>query len=208
LYAQDDIRVRKSLTLTAGVRYEAQNHLSDYANLGPRVGITWAPFKNGKTTVRGSWGHFYDWLSTSTYEQTLRVDGFRQQELQILDPSYPDPGTGLNSVTPVNRYVLGPGLRSAASSRTSTGVDYAFTPRLHAIATYRYVRGLHLLRGDNGNAPVAGIRPEPQFGNIIEVVSDGGPPRIVLHGALAAHGDVRVSLTHSRTTAGAVAISG
>jgi holo-[acyl-carrier protein] synthase len=42
----------------------------------------------------------------------------------------------------------------------------------------------------------------------IEVVSEGGPPRIVLHGPLAAHGEVRVSLTHSRTTAGAVAVSG
>jgi outer membrane receptor for ferrienterochelin and colicin len=36
LYAQDDIRVRKSLTLTTGIRYEAQSHVSDYANLGPR----------------------------------------------------------------------------------------------------------------------------------------------------------------------------
>ena len=33
-------------------------------------------------------------------------------------------------------------------------------------------------------------------------------PRIVLHGALAARGDVAVSLTHSRTTAGAVALAG
>ncbi len=28
----------------------------------------------------------------NTYEQTLRVDGFRQRELNIADPSYPDPG--------------------------------------------------------------------------------------------------------------------
>ena len=43
----------------------------------------------------------------------------------------------------------------------------------------------------------------------IEVVSPagGGPPRVVLHGALAARGvEVDVSLTHSRGTAGAVAV--
>jgi holo-[acyl-carrier protein] synthase len=41
----------------------------------------------------------------------------------------------------------------------------------------------------------------------IEVVSEGGPPRIVLHGALAGRGiEVDVSLTHSRGTAGAVAV--
>jgi holo-[acyl-carrier protein] synthase len=42
----------------------------------------------------------------------------------------------------------------------------------------------------------------------IEVVSEGAAPRIVLHGALAGRGEVRVSLTHSRTTAGAVAVAG
>ena len=43
----------------------------------------------------------------------------------------------------------------------------------------------------------------------IEVVStpEGGPPRVVLHGALAGRGFViDVSLTHSRGTAGAVAV--
>ena len=89
MYLQDDLRIRKGLTLSPGVRYEAQTHLGDIADLGPRVGITWAPFKSGKTTLRSSWGMFYDWLSTGTYEQTLRVDGFRQQELDIASPSYP-----------------------------------------------------------------------------------------------------------------------
>jgi holo-[acyl-carrier protein] synthase len=41
----------------------------------------------------------------------------------------------------------------------------------------------------------------------IEVVSDGGPPRIVLHGPLRElAATVEVSLTHSRGTAGAVAM--
>jgi holo-[acyl-carrier protein] synthase len=47
----------------------------------------------------------------------------------------------------------------------------------------------------------------------IEVVGGGdGPPRIVLHGDVAARAaalgvDVRISLTHTRTTAGAVAVA-
>jgi holo-[acyl-carrier protein] synthase len=40
----------------------------------------------------------------------------------------------------------------------------------------------------------------------IEVVSEGAAPRVVLRGALAGRGEVRISLTHSNTTAGAVAI--
>ena len=45
----------------------------------------------GQTTLRSSWGIFYDWLPTNTYEQTLRVDGFRQRELDIVNPPYPGP---------------------------------------------------------------------------------------------------------------------
>ena len=45
----------------------------------------------------------------------------------------------------------------------------------------------------------------------IEVVDTGGAPAVTLHGAVAARARelgvaVRVSLTHTRTTAGAVAI--
>ena len=39
VYLQDDIRVRKNLTLSPGVRYEAQTHVQDYNNVGPRFGV-------------------------------------------------------------------------------------------------------------------------------------------------------------------------
>ena len=94
VYVQDDMRVRKSLTLSPGLRYEVQTHLNDHGNLGPRLGATWAPFKSGRTTLRGSYGIFYTWLNANTYEQTLRVDGLRQRDIFIIDPSYPDPGPG------------------------------------------------------------------------------------------------------------------
>src|SRR5262249_18221421 len=43
VYVQDDIRVKKNLTLSPGVRYEVQSHLRDYNNVSPRFGFTWAP---------------------------------------------------------------------------------------------------------------------------------------------------------------------
>ena len=92
VYVQDDIRVRRNLTVSPGIRYELQSRLDDYNNVGPRFGVTWAPFPGGKTTIQASLGLFYDWLSTSTVEQAIHVDGLHQLELNIPDPSFPDPG--------------------------------------------------------------------------------------------------------------------
>jgi hypothetical protein len=171
IYVQDDIRVRKSLTLSPGVRYEAQTHLRDYNNFGPRFGVTWAPFKGGKTSLRGSFGMFYDWLNAGTYEQTLRVDGFRQRELNIANPSYPDPGS-IGSVSATNRYLLNEDLPMVRNTRLSAGIDQTISPRLRVGANYAYTRGTGLLRGENLNAPVNGVRPDPAFVNIVQVVAD------------------------------------
>jgi hypothetical protein len=170
-YVQDDIRVRKSLTLSPGVRYEAQTHLRDYNNVGPRFGVTWSPFKSGKTSLRGSAGVFYDWLSANTYEQTLRVDGFRQQELNVVNPSFPDAGSD-GVIPPTNRYILGDEVRMGRTVRVSAGIDQAITKQFRINATYAHTNGDTLLRGYNLNAPIFGVRPDPAFGNVVQVMSD------------------------------------
>jgi hypothetical protein len=172
IYLQDDIRIRRSLSVTPGVRIETQNHIKGVV-AGPRVGATWAPFKNGKTTLRVSWGVFYDWLATNTYEQTVRIDGFQQREINIANPSYPEPPLTIAGVTPADRYLLDPDLKHPKNSRVSGGVDYVFSPRFRVNATYRHIRGEGLLRGLNLNAPVNGLRPSPEFANVIQVVGDG-----------------------------------
>jgi hypothetical protein len=171
IYFQDDIRVRKNLTLSPGVRYELQTHVRDYADVGPRFGVTWAPFASGQTTLRGSAGIFYDWLPTSTYDQALRVDGVRQQELNIVDPAFPDPGSP-GTVPPVNRYLMGSDYRAPQTTRFSAGIEQGLLKVVRVVATYSYQRGSGLSRGLNLNPPVNGVRLDPAFANIIEVVSD------------------------------------
>jgi hypothetical protein len=171
VYVQDDIRVRKSLTLSPGVRYEIQTHLKDRGNLAPRMGLTWAPFKSGRTTLRSSYGLFYNWLNANTYEQTLRVDGLRQRDLFIVNPSYPDPGPA-GTVTATNKYLLGADVQMGRTRRFSAGIDQTINPRVRVNASFQSVRALDQLRGQNLNPTVNGLRPDPAFANIIQTVSD------------------------------------
>jgi hypothetical protein len=172
LYVQDDIRVRPGLTLSPGVRYEAQTHLRDYNNFGPRFGVTWAPSRSGRTTLRASAGIFYDWLGTGTYEQTLRIDGFRQREVNIPDPAYPDPGE-MTVAPPVNQYLLGDQVRMPRILRFSGGIDQQLNRVNRVSVTFSHMTGRGLFRGSNLNAPIDGVRPHPEFLNIVQVVADG-----------------------------------
>jgi hypothetical protein len=170
-YAQDDYRLLASLLLSYGVRYEAQTLIPDQTNVSPRVSVTWSPLASGRTTFRGGWGLFTDWLGTDTYEQTLRVDGTRQREVNIVNPEFPDPG-GEGLVLPTNRYQLGAGMVLPESMMANAGVDQKLTDSLRVSGTYTYRRGSKLLRGRNLNAPVAGVRPDPAFANVVEVIDD------------------------------------
>ena len=66
LYVQDDWKLRPNLTFSPGLRYEAQTHVHDLSGFAPRLGLTWAPCKSGKTTVRASAGVFYNWFGAGT----------------------------------------------------------------------------------------------------------------------------------------------
>jgi hypothetical protein len=195
LYVQDDIRVSKGLTLTPGVRFETQTHLTNPFSVGPRFGITWSPFKGGKTTLRASWGMFYDWLNSGIYEQTLRVDGVHQREVNVVDPSYPEPGL-VGTFPPTNRYLLGGDVQMARSIRASAGIDQQVGKRLRVSATFADTTASRLLTGQNLNAPVNGVRPNPAEANVVETVSQAESRSKTL--------GVNASLNFSGTGQGAV----
>ena len=58
------------------------------------------------------------------------------------------------------------------NNRVSVGIQQGIGSRFSAGATFSDVRGEHILRGNNLNAPVGGVRPDATFANIIETVSD------------------------------------
>ena len=172
-YIQDDFRVRKNLTLSYGVRHEFQNHVPGKFNLAPRFGFVWSPKKNGSITIRGGSGIFYDWFAALVYEQTLRVDGERQRDLVVGNPSFPNPFIGgVQTIPPASRIQSDPNLQIPYIIQNSIGVETNPFKLFRLTAHYQYQRGVHLLHGHNLNAPIAGVgRPDPSAGNITNIES-------------------------------------
>jgi hypothetical protein len=56
LFTQDDIRVRRDLTLNVGLRYEQQTFTDSRLGFAPRVGFAYNLRGEGKTVVRGGFG--------------------------------------------------------------------------------------------------------------------------------------------------------
>lgn len=167
LYIQDDYKVRKNFTITGGLRYEAQTHVKDRTNFGPRFGVTWAPFKSGATTLRFSAGTFFDWFAIGGYATSLRVNGTQQMDINLRNPSYPDPGVATGPAVASDRYLYADNFTLARNSRASFGLTQRVSAKLNFGFTYAYVRGSHLLVGENLNAPVGGVRPDASFANVI-----------------------------------------
>ena len=170
-YIQDDIRASKGLTLSPGVRISTQSIIGYPRAWEPRFGLTWAPTPGGKTTLRASAGIFHNFLWWGTYEQTVRVDGVRQRELTIVNPSYPDPGTA-GVVPATSKYILGE-FPLTENMRYSGGIDQAFSPRFRVNALYNYIKQTKNPRGNNLNPLVNGVRADPSFANVIELIADG-----------------------------------
>ena len=170
MYFQDDLRIHKGLTLSPGLRYSYQTRVDDDAAFEPRVGVTWAPTKAAKTTIRASAGIFHGWLDPGIWWQTVRFDGQHQRDVIIRNPSYPDPGTG--GVLPLaNTYRLGD-YKLNKNVRYSAGVDQKFSPRASVNVLFNYYHQDQLPRGMNLNPVVDDVRPDPDYANIIATVTD------------------------------------
>ncbi len=60
IFANDEFKARPNLTISYGLRFERETAVSDSNNLGPRVGIAYSPWKDGKGVIRFGAGIFYN----------------------------------------------------------------------------------------------------------------------------------------------------
>jgi hypothetical protein len=168
-FLQDDLRLSKTLAVSLGVRQEIQSQVKDWLNVAPRAAFTWNAGR--RTTIRSGYGIFYDWYDSNVYEQTIRVDGLRQLDIVVQNPSFPvDAGTG---TTLPSSIIRASSLDQPIIQQASIGFEHQLTGWAGLRADYLLTRGSHALRSVNVNAPVDGIRPDPSAGNISEIQSTG-----------------------------------
>jgi Carboxypeptidase regulatory-like domain/TonB dependent receptor len=181
LYAEDDWRIKPTITLSYGLRYETQTNISDHKDWAPRLSLSWAVghSKSGpKTVLRAGYGIFYTRFNYTNTLDDERFNGSTQQQFVITNPQFfpddsapaedcftetpappscpPPPPGQTESPTPQTIYQDAPNLRAPYQMELGGSVERQLTKTATLSLTYLNSHGLHQFLTDDVNAPLPG----------------------------------------------------
>ena len=151
-YVEDDWRMRPNITVSYGLRLETQDHISDHADLAPRLGVAWglggtkaAP----KIVLRAGWGIFYDRFPPNLVLQADRQNGVNEQELIISNPNFFCPNSlaacpainTLQSTSVPTIYQIAPNLHAPMLMQTAVSVERQLTKAANVSISFLNSRG-------------------------------------------------------------------
>lgn len=180
-FAQDQWRLRTNLTFNLGMRYDRERGFhkitgvpDDGNNVQPRLGFVWDPWNNGRTAVRGGYGHYAD---QSFLNIQLNVASAKDSvEIVINNPGYPDPySRGAAANTPPSTATVVPRPRTPETRTASLGIKREITSGMALSIDGVYSRGYYQYAWNDLNYPdpVTGVRPDPTRGRVIEYADYG-----------------------------------
>ena len=151
-YLEDDWKPKQNLTISYGLRYEAQNVINSSHDIAPRVSFAYGiPRGKGKspvTVVRGGYGMFYDRFALTDYLTTLQQNGTAQVISKFINPgnncspSSPNQCGGSSS-SRLSTTALGDGIRSSYTMQSAIGVDQQLGRSATLSVNYLRAQGVH-----------------------------------------------------------------
>lgn len=211
-FIQDDIRITSRLTANAGLRYEfvtvpteADGKISNLHNVtdaeltvgdpwhenpslrnfAPRVGLAWDPLGDGRTSVRGGFGIFYDEILPKYYFFSGSLNPPFTTRTSIPAPPFPNVVANFNPNAPIRAQLqtVNFDLQTPYIMQFNANVQRLLPGNWDVMIGYVGSRGKNLLRlGDANLAPeeiVSGVkvyrgtqRRNPNFAGIWQRVTD------------------------------------
>lgn len=170
-FVQDDWKVTKRFTLSTGLRWEGQNTIHRWADIGPRLAVAWMPFgRRSGTVIRAGSGIFFNRFQPALYLNTLRYNGVVQQQYIVANPDFypsaPPVSTLAGMGLPQTVETLAPGLRSPYLIQSSVSVEQELPGSAVGGVTVANTLGRHLLFSAN-------ILVNPSAGNNYQYQSEG-----------------------------------
>jgi hypothetical protein len=152
-FVLDDWRARPNLTLSFGLRYEAQTQITDRHDVGPRIGVAWGLGPKGKTpktVIRAGIGLFFDRVSETLSLDALRRDGIHQQQFVLDSPDFypviPSLSELLSSRVPQAIREMDGHIQAPYMAQLGVGVERQLPKNLVLSVNYLHSRGWHSLR--------------------------------------------------------------
>jgi Carboxypeptidase regulatory-like domain len=155
-YLEDDWKALNNLTISYGIRMEAQNYINSTHDFAPRMSIAYGvPRKNGKPTItvlRGGFGIFYDRFSLGSITNLIQGNPTNQSTTLYLNPgstctpsntSSCTTGLALGAKTQVQVPAAGLGLRAPYTIQAAATLEQKVGKYATLSVTYLNGRGIH-----------------------------------------------------------------
>jgi hypothetical protein len=187
VFFQDDWKFSPRLTLSGGLRWESQNHVSDHSDIAPRISMAWAVdgkgAKQAKTVLRAGYGIFYDRLGIgnfSTIDRSVIEEQYTLGTGDVTPQCFTDSFTAFNlascgtgTASTRASYQVAPGYRSPYTQQFGASLERQVTKTQTATLTYLHSQGIHQLVEINANAPQFGAKYDANKGPEYQYFPEG-----------------------------------